>query len=72
MPHLRHKSTGDIYPMSEHLMRRGDMEVVEDAAPEKPAAPAKPAAKPPKPAAQKPAAKPKAAFNDDLADLGVE
>lgn len=32
MAYLRHKSTGDIYPMSEHLMRRGDMEVVEDLA----------------------------------------
>lgn len=29
MPYLRHKTTGEIYPMNEHLMRRGDFEAIE-------------------------------------------
>lgn len=30
MSYIRHIPTGEIYPMNENLMRRGDMEVVED------------------------------------------
>lgn len=43
MPYLRHKSTGDLYPVSDHLMRRGDMEMVEDAPVEDVVVEAKPA-----------------------------
>lgn len=47
MPYLRHTKTGELYPMSEHLLRRGDMEVVEDL----PVAEAEPEAEVPKPKA---------------------
>lgn len=30
MPYLRNIHTGEIYPMNEHLMRRGDFEPIEE------------------------------------------
>ena len=30
MPYLKHKETGEVYPLNEHLLKRGDFIAVED------------------------------------------